>query len=114
MSEHLKHFWELVTFKKIPERIEDINVLIQVEMMKFHSRGVICKIPANDVEKYRFEMFVKDHNYMCKTSKLYIKDVSQIRNVIDLLVGADIKWGIESNIQEGSYYLIASWKHWGE
>jgi hypothetical protein len=114
MSDHLKHFWELVTFKKLPEKIDDINILIQVEMMKFHSRAVMCKIPASDTEKYRFEMFIKDQSYICRTSKLLIKESSPIRNIIDMLNTSDVKWGIETNLEEGTYYLIASWKHWGE
>jgi hypothetical protein len=115
MSAHLQHFWELVTFKKLPQTIEDINIIIQVEMMKFHSRAVVCKITPSDTTKYRFELFVgeKDTNYFCKTSRLLIKENSPIRKLVDLLITSNMHWGIETNL-DGSYYLIASWKHWGE
>lgn len=113
---YLKNFWELVTFKKIPQTIEDINVLIQAEMIKFHSRAIICKIPVSDTEKYTFTTFLRenDKGYFCKNSKLLIKQSSQeFRRIIDMIIDIGLLWGIETNL-EGSYYLIASWKHWGE
>jgi len=112
---HLKHFWEIVTFKKLPQTTADVRTLIQVEMMKFHSRAVICKILPPDTEKYSFGYFVKEteKDYFCKKSKLVVKDTSDVRCIIDIIVGDDMKWGIETNL-EGSFYLIASWKHWGE
>lgn len=109
----LQHFWHLVTFKKMPFTTEDVRVLIQVEMMKFHTRAVICKICPTDTDKYRFDYFVRDKNYYCNTSKLFIKEGSDIRLIIDILTSEGMKWGIETNL-EGAFYLIASWKHWGE
>ena len=111
----LQHFWHLVTFKKLPVTVQDVRILIQVEMMKFHSRAVICKIPPTDTDKYTFGYFVKDRDskYYCNKSKLVVKEHSEVRTVIDNLLSEGMKWGIETNL-DGSYYLIASWKDWGE
>ena len=113
---YLKNFWDLVSFKKVPQTKEDIHVLVQAEMIKFHSRAVICKIPSSETEKYTFPSFMKDADrpYFCKSSKLLIKQSSpEFRNVVDMIKDVDLIWGIETNL-EGSFYIVASWKHWGE
>ena len=108
----LKNFWDLVTFKKLPQNETDVRVLVQTEMMKFHSRAIICRIPPSDTEK-SYGFFMKDLNkgYFCNNSKLVVKETSPIRPVIDMISAEDMKWGIETNL-EGAFYLIASWKHW--
>ena len=110
----LKNFWELVTFQKLPQDAADVRVLIQSEMMKFHSRAIICRVPPADTEKSH-GFFMKDINkkYYCINSKLIVKEGSEIRQVIDFIVADDIKWGIETNLKD-ALYLVASWKHWGE
>ena len=112
---HLKHFWDIVTFKKLPQTLNDVRMLVQTEMMKFHSRTIICKVYPIDTDKYTFSAFVKaeDKDYFCNNSKLLIKESSTVRDIIDMIVYDDMKWGIETNLV-GAYYLIASWKHWGE
>lgn len=107
---HLKHFWELVTFKKNVETLEDVQMLCQTEMLKFHSRAVICKLSPEDSEKYRTNMFIPDQIYFCNTSRLYVKN-DKIRKVIDFILLNDMKWGIETNLEDG-VFLVASWKHW--
>lgn len=112
---YLKNFWELVSFKKLPQTIEDIHVLVQAEMIKFHNRAVICKIPKTDTEKYTFVSFVRegDKKYFCTTSKMLVKCTSEVRHVIDMILDVGLIWGIETNLED-SFYLVASWKHWGE
>lgn len=107
---HLKHFWELVSFKAFPETIEDVRTLCQTEMIKFHSRAVICKLSPDDSEKYRMGLFIPDQKYFCNASRLYVKN-EKIKKVIDYILNDDMKWGIETNLEDG-IYLIASWKHW--
>lgn len=107
---HLERFWKLVTFKRLPKTIEDINVLVQIEMMRYHTRGPVCKILPDHYEKCITGWLVSDKKYYCSRSKYFVKD-QNIRKVIDMLYKQKMQWHIETNLEDNSY-LFASWQHW--
>ena len=110
VDSHLQRFWKLLIFKRLPECQEDINALVQVEMMKHHSRAPICKLTPRQIEKYLTRLFVADTTYYCSRSKLLITS-PEIRCIIDLILSQNLKWHIEVNL-EGVAFVFASWHHW--
>ena len=107
---HLKRFWKLLIFKRLPECPEDINALVQTEMMKHYSRAPICKLTPRQVEKYLTRLFVSDTRYFCSRSKLLITS-PEIRQVIDMILEQDLQWHIEVNLDSVAF-VFASWHHW--
>lgn len=107
---YLKKFWKLLIFKSLPLTCEDVNALVQVEMMKHHSRAPICKLMPRQVEKYITRLFVKETKYYCSRSRLFVHS-PEIRHIIDLICEQDLQWHIESNL-DGIAYLFATWHHW--
>lgn len=108
---HLKKFWNLLSFKRLPHSVEDLRIIVQVEMMKYHTRAAICKIQPKQSEKYLLKILVKDTKYYCARSKLLITS-PEIRGVIDIIKFENMDWHVETN-REGNTYLFASWQHWG-
>lgn len=107
---HIKRFWKLLTFKRLPDCSEDINALVQVEMMKHYSRAPICKVTTRQVEKYITRLFVKETTYFCNRSKMLIQS-PEIRKIIDIILEQGLEWHIEVNV-DGVAFVFASWHHW--
>jgi len=107
---HLQSFWKLISLRKLPQTVEDVRVIIQVEMMKYANSAAVCRIQMNQIEKYMTSLFVKDTQYYCQRSKFLVKD-PELKTVIDLLAEEKLAWYFEFNL-EGSCYLFATWKHW--
>lgn len=107
---HLRRFWNLVSFRRMPENSADITMLIQVEMMQYHTSAVICRMSLKGAEKYLSSIFVKEPKYFCAKTKLLIHD-TKLRDLIDILVHDGFTWSIDINLEQQAY-LTASWKHW--
>ena len=107
---HLEHFWKSLTFKILPKTAQDINMLVQVEMMRYHTKAPICKIFSEQYDRCLTGWLVSDKKYFCSRSKYFIKD-EKIKTVIDLLYSLKLQWHVKTNI-EGNSYLFASWQHW--
>lgn len=107
---HLRRFWKLLTFKRLPDCAEDINALVQVEMMKHISRAPICKIGTKQIERYLTRLFVKETAYFCYQSKMMVQS-PEIRKIIDMILAQGLQWHIETNV-DNVIFLYASWHHW--
>jgi hypothetical protein len=107
---HLKHFWNLVTFRRYPETSGDLHMMVQVEMMKYNTSAIVCKLAASDYEKCMTSLFVGEPDYFCAKSKYLIKN-SRIRDLIDIIRDTELVWQVKTNL-EGLSYIEVSWNHW--
>lgn len=106
----LQRFWNVLLLKQIPETTDDVRILVQTEMMKHFNRAPICKLHANQVEKYITKMFLSNTSYFCHRSKYLITD-PKIQKIVDILMQEKLQWHVEKSI-EGNLFLFATWFHW--